>query len=176
MVNWNDIAETAMRYWQEFVNWFLSIPLYGQVLVVIGIAAVLILAGVLVYYILKGVAYLIYYIFKGVYLLLKGIGILFYKLFEAIYYAISGKPRPIKQEQLEQEQQAPPQIQEEVKPQYVEPVKQELFNVKPNAAYCSECGAEFSDRMQQQLAERGIAYCVHCGKGFKANKVELEQY
>ena len=174
MVDWNNVAETAMYYWEEFMNWFLNIPLYGQVLVVIGIAAILVLTVILVYYILKGVAYLVYYILKGTYLLLKSIGLLFYKLFEALYYAISGKPRPIKQEQ--EEQQDSPQVQKEPEVQHIQPVAKEFFELESNAAYCTECGAEFTERMHQQLAERSVAYCVHCGKGFKANIVEVEQY
>ncbi|MHA1194377.1 MAG: hypothetical protein ACTSP9_19185, partial [Promethearchaeota archaeon] len=96
MVNWNEIADQIFMHWQEFLQWFLSVPLYGQVLVVVGAVAVLILALVVVYYVLKGVAYLIYYILKGVYLLLKAIFLGLYKLFEELYYAITGNPRPVK--------------------------------------------------------------------------------
>ena len=84
--------------WQEIVDWFLLQPVYAQVLVLIGVFAVLTLAVILVYYILKGVGYLVYYILKGVYYLLKGIGLLFYKIFEGLYYAISGKTKPEKNE------------------------------------------------------------------------------
>jgi len=174
MVDWNNVAETAMYYWEEFLNWFLNIPLYGQVLVVIGIAAIVVLTVITVFYILKGVAYLVYYILKGIYLLLKSIGLLFYKLFEALYYAISGKPRQIKQEQ--EEKQVYPQGQKEPEVQPMQPVIKELYELESNAAYCTECGAEFTERMHQQLADRRVAYCVHCGKGFKANMVEVEQY
>lgn len=176
MVDWNNVAETAMYYWEEFMNWFLNIPLYGQVLVVVGIAAILVLTVITVYYILKGVAYLVYYILKGIYLLLKSIGLLFYKLFEALYYAISGKPRPVKQEQETQAQQVSPQVQKEPEPQYIQPIKKELYVPNPNAAYCTECGAKFTERMHQQLVERSVAYCIHCGKGFKANMIEIQDY
>lgn len=173
MVNWQNIAEQALRYWQEFLNWFLAIPLYGQVLVIFGAAIILILVIVLVYYVLKGVVYLVYYLLKSVYLLLKGIGILFYKLFEAIYYAISGKPRPPKKESMQQEpiQQNSSQVQEEQ--MHIEP--KEIHVIQPHAAYCSECGAEFTEKMEQQLLENGIVFCVHCGKGYKANMIEIEQ-
>ena len=89
--------------WEEIVNWFVAQPLYGQILVLIGLFAVIALAVVIVYFVLKGVVYLVYYILKGVYYLLKGIGLLFYKLCEGLYYAISGKPKP--ESATEQEQQ-----------------------------------------------------------------------
>ena len=68
--------------WEEIVDWYLTQPLYGQILVLVGLIALLALAVVILYYVLKGVAYLVYYVLKGVYYLLKGIGLLFYKIFE----------------------------------------------------------------------------------------------
>ncbi|MFX0033016.1 MAG: hypothetical protein ACFE9P_10150 [Candidatus Hermodarchaeota archaeon] len=175
MVDWNLVAETALYYLQEFMEWFLSIPLYVQILVVIGIAAVLVLTAIGVYYLLKGVVYLIYYILKGVYLLLKSIGLLFYKLFKTIYYAISGKPCcSIEQKSVEQE--VTPQLHNESEIKKKELLEEELDIVNPRAAYCTACGSEFSERMHQQLIERGIAYCALCGKGFKINMIEMEQY
>jgi hypothetical protein len=175
MVDWNIIAENALHFLQDFMEWFLSIPLYGQVLVVIAIAAVLVLTVIVVYYVLKGAVYLVYYILKGVYLLLKGIGLLFYKLFKAIYYAISGKPCcSLEQKQVEQE--LTPQLQKEPEAQKIEPLEEQLDIINPRAAYCTTCGSEFSERMHQQLIERGIAYCALCGKGFKVNLIEMEQY
>jgi len=175
MVDWNLIAETVLYYLQEFMEWFLSIPLYGQILVVIAIAAVLVLTAIGVYYVIKGVLYLIYYILKGVYLLLKGIGLLFYKLFKTIYYAISGKSCcPAEQKPVEQE--ITPQLHNESEIRKIEPMEEELDIINPRAAYCTACGSEFSERMHQQLIERGIAYCALCGKGFKVNVIEMEQY
>ena len=95
--------------WHEIVDWFLLQPIYAQVLVLIGVFAVLTLAVILVYYVLKGVCYLIYYLLKGIFYLFKGIGLLFYKVFEGLYYAISGKPKPVKEPIIQQ--QAPPQPQ-----------------------------------------------------------------
>jgi hypothetical protein len=145
--------------WQEIVDWFLIQPLYAQILVLIGVVAVLVLAVILVYYILKGVAYLIYYLLKGIYYLLKGIGLLFYKLFEGLYYAISGKPRPIKNP--EPEQQPTPQVVKEEEP--IVPVQSTEQVVRPEVAYCTECGNKFTDSMLQTLSERGVAFCIHCG-------------
>lgn len=174
MVDWNDVAETALIYLQEFMNWFLSIPLYGQILVIIGMAAVLVLTVIAVYYILKGVVYLVYYILKGVYFLLKGIGLLFYKLFKTIYYLISGKPCcPVEQKE---EQEVLPKVQLKPEAPKIEISEDPLDVIDPRAAHCTACGSQFSERMQQQLVERGIAYCALCGKGFKINMIEMEQY
>ncbi len=148
--------------WQEIVDWFLAQPLFAQVLVLIGVFAVLVLAVILVYYILKGVGYLIYYILKGVYYLLKGIGLLFYKIFEGLYYAISGKPRPPPKTEIPQE--APPQQPAQVKEEEpIIPIQKSTQLVRPEVTFCSECGNKFTDTMTQSLSETGVAYCIHCG-------------
>ncbi len=175
MVKWNAIADQAFLYWQEFLQWFLSVPVYGQVLVLVGAVAVLILAGVIVYYVLKGAAYLIYYVLKGVYLLLKAIFLGFYKLFEELYYGITGKPRLVKNEK-------EPEIEPDVSVAQVEEPRIETQHVlkhvtpiQPDAAYCSECGNQFTEQMQQKLHENGNVFCVYCGKGYKANAIEIAQ-
>lgn len=145
--------------WQAIVEWFLAQTIYAQILVLIGVFAVLTLAVILVYYILKGVGYLVYYLLKGVYYLLKGIGLLFYKAFEGLYYLISGKPKP--QSNPTPEQQAPPQMKQEEEP--IVPIQKSEQIVRPEVAYCSECGNRFTDTMLQTLLERGVAYCIHCG-------------
>ncbi len=163
MFEFSDIA----IWWQEIVTWFLAQPLFAQVLVIIGVVAVLVLAVILVYYVLKGVAYLIYYLFKGIYYLLKGIGLLFYKIFEGLYYAISGKPKPQKccetpneqQTQQQQSTQQPPQVEEEP----IVPIQKTPQVVHPEITFCSECGNKFTDTMLESLSTSGVAYCIHCG-------------
>ncbi|TFF86807.1 MAG: zinc ribbon domain-containing protein [Promethearchaeota archaeon] len=168
MVDWNAILNELLLYWEEFASWFLNIPIYGQVLVIFGAVAMLILAGVLVYYILKGVAYLIYYLLKGVYLLLKGIILGIYKLFRNLYFAISGKPKPPKDEEaLSSEVERSPQIEHN---------KPEMQLINPNAIYCSECGNKFSEKMLNQLSENGMVYCVNCGMGYKSNLIVVDNY
>ena len=169
MVDWNSIIDQALIYWEEFAAWFLNIPIYGQILVIFGAVAILIIAGVLVYYILKGVAYLVYYILKGTYLLLKAIVLGIYKLFRELYYAISGKPKPVKEKEEE------PSINNN-KQEQIKPVSSELQLINPNAAYCSECGSQFSEKMLRQLSENGIVYCVNCGKGYKSSLIIVENY
>ena len=171
MVDWNSIIDQALIYWEEFASWFLNIPIYGQILVIFGAVAILVLAGILVYYILKGVAYLVYYILKGIYLLIKAIILGIYKLFRELYYAISGKQKPVKQQQEEEVLSESRNASQQIKP-----ICSELQIINPNIAYCSECGSQFSEKMLQQLSENGIVYCVNCGKGFKSNLIVVENF
>jgi hypothetical protein len=177
MVDWEQVAESALLYWNQFVYWFLGMPIYAQALLIIGAVAAIVLAVIIVYYVLKGVAYLVYYILKGTYLLIKGIFIGIFKLFEELYYVISGKPRPVKEpsdkkccEQPESPQEYP---QEE---EIILPFQKEIQIVQPDAIFCSECGTQYSERMIEQLKLNGIAYCVYCGKGYKSTEIKVEQY
>jgi hypothetical protein len=177
MVNWEQIAEQALVYWEEFNAWFLGMPIYAQVLVIVGVVASLVLAVILVYYALKGVVYLIYYILKGIYLLIEGIFVGIYKLFEEFYYAISGKPKPVKapsDKECCEQPETPQQSYEEQ--EIIMPSQKEIQIVQPDAVYCSECGSQYTEIMLEQLKENGIAYCVFCGKGYKSIEVKAEQY
>ncbi|MHA1913152.1 MAG: hypothetical protein ACW986_01935 [Promethearchaeota archaeon] len=157
-------------WWQEIVNWYLAQPIYGQILVIVGVIALLALAVVIVYYVIKGVAYLVYYIFKGVYYLLKGIGVLFYKLFETLYYAISGESKP--ESNPPQEKQAQPQV--EIKSEPIAPVQKTYQSVNPDVSFCSECGNRFSDSMIKALSTKGDVFCIHCGSHFSSNSIKME--
>ncbi len=157
--------------WEEIVNWYLAQPIYGQILVLVGVIALLALAVVILYYILKGVAYLVYYILKGVYYLLKGLGLLFYKAFEALYYVISGKPKP-ESSTPAQDQQAPPQVERQPEP--IITVQKTYQTINPDVAFCSECGSKFSDSMVRTLSNNGLVYCIHCGKGFQSRSINVE--
>lgn len=157
--------------WEEIVNWFLVQPIYGQILVLVGVIALLALAVVIAYYILKGVAYLVYYILKGVYYLLKGLGLLFYKAFEALYYAISGETKP-ESSAPAQEQQAPPQVEKQPEP--IISVQKTYQTIKPDVAFCSECGSKFSESMVQTFSNNGFVHCIHCGKGFQSRSINVE--
>ncbi|MFX0074344.1 MAG: hypothetical protein ACFE96_02805, partial [Candidatus Hermodarchaeota archaeon] len=138
MVNWEQIAERALLYWEEFAEWFLSMPIYAQVLLIIGVVAALILAVIIVYYVLKGAAYLVYYVLKGTYLLIKGIFVGIYKLFEELYYLISGKPRPVKESSNEKCCQQPEPLQETPQErEIILPSQREIQLVQPDAIFCS---------------------------------------
>ena len=154
-------------YWQEIVDWFVVQPIYGQILILVGVIALLALAVVIIYYVLKGVAYLVYYILKGVYYLLKGIGLLFFKICEGLYYMISGKPKPGSQQQQIQPQFSKPVIQNA-------PIQKAMQSVHAEVSFCSECGNKFTDSMLRTLSEKNEAFCIHCGKAFQAISTGIE--
>jgi hypothetical protein len=162
--------------WEEIVNWYLAQPIYGQILILVGLIALLALAVVITYYILKGTVYLIYYVLKGVYYLLKGIGLLFYKIFEGLYYLISGKPKPQKNSTPKQSDQPdqPEKVQVEDQSEPNIPIQRTFQKVNNDVAFCSECGNEFSESMIHTLSDKGFAYCIHCGQGFKTNSMKIE--
>jgi hypothetical protein len=173
MVDWRQIADQVLLYWQEFITWFLALPIYSQVFVIMAAVGAIILSVIIVYFTIKGVAYLIYYILKGVYLLLKGIFTGLYKLFEELYYEISGKPKPIKESSDKkccEQPKAPQQSYEEQ--EIIKPMQKEIQIIQSDAVFCSECGSQYTERMLGQLRENGTAYCVFCGKGYKSTKVE----
>ena len=149
--------------WEELSSWYLTLPAYGQVLCLLAAFALIALVVALVYYIIKGVAYLVYYILKGVAYLVGGIFYGIYKLFEALYYLLTGKERPKKVEEVSTTPIEKVIIVQEVK-----------AKVEPTPLYCSECGSEITDTMSQQLDMSGIAYCAHCGKGYKSGFIEIE--
>ena len=154
-------------YWQMFVDWFLAMPLIGQVMLVVGIFAALVLVGIIVYYVIYGVAYLVYYILKGVYYLIKYILLGFYRVFEALYYAISGKEKPVKQPQATVQQGnvviqvKTPEVQKSV----------QMANM--DIMYCTDCGNKLTQEMTQQFGQKGSAFCTHCGKGFKSTQLSI---
>ncbi len=164
MNDYHDMFEVA---WQGIIDWFAAQPIYGQILILVGVIAILVLAVVIVYYVLKGVAYLVYYILKGVYYLFKGIGLLIYKIFEALYYGISGESKP---NTIQQQNQ--PQLREQIIQKA--PIQKNSREVHAEVTFCSECGKKFSGSMIQTLSENDVVYCIHCGKGFQANPIIVE--
>jgi hypothetical protein len=167
-IDWS-IFQTGWEYvWEDPIGWFLELPLFGQILVSIGIIAVTIAAIVLVYYILKGVAYLLYYLFKGLYYLFKDLFLGIYKLFETLYHAISGKPKttiePI-----------PPTL--ETPSIHAKPISNFIQRNEiriPN--YCTECGEKITESMESLLTSRGVAFCFYCGKEFEIRATEQPNY
>lgn len=157
----------------EFAEWFLAQPLYGQVLVIVGIVALLVAACALVFYILKGIAYLIYYILKGVYYLLKGVVVGSYRIVRALYFALAGKPDPKKQKKMEEK--VPEPLEQEKSVPLVASSQRSIDVFKPEVEYfCSECGGKFSERMIGNLRAKGLTFCEQCGKGFRAEEIPTE--
>lgn len=146
-MDWRDIVDNLYLWYNEFIDWYLIQPIYGQILVIVGIIAILALVITIVYYIIKGTAYLIYYILKGFYYLLKGIGLGLFKLSEGFYFLVSGEKRPKKQ------------------------TENNNLNtsIEANNAvlYCSECGIKFTEKMIKQMFSNNIVYCVNCGIALK---------
>ena len=151
-MDWRDIVNNLHLWYMEFVDWYLVQPIYGQILTIVGIIAILALVITVVYYIIKGIAYLVYYILKGTYYLLKGIGLGFFKLSEGLYYLVSGEQNPKKQTKNDN-------------------CKTNL-EVNKTILYCSECGIRLSVKMINQMFSSNIAYCVNCGKALKLVKYQ----
>ncbi|MFX1503989.1 MAG: hypothetical protein ACFFDH_23710 [Promethearchaeota archaeon] len=151
-MDWSSFLDNIGVWYETFISWFLEQPIYGQVLVIIGIVAILALLVTIIYYIIKGIAYLIYYIIKGVYYLLKGIGYGFYKLFEGFYLLISGKTKSSTNKTIENNIQ-----------------KNTIDERQYFVLYCSECGSKFSEKMRKHLEINGMVFCVKCGNQFKLN-------
>ena len=152
------IAQSNSIYWQEFAAWFLSLPLFYQIIVGVGIATIVILLIIGVYYLLKGIAYLVYYILKGVYYIIKGISIGIYRALKWFYYLLVGKPKPEENEsEITQPVVAQPIPKTTVQESTEEP-ESEIVR------YCPECGVEFTSIMTIQLNKDGYVYCSYCGK------------
>ena len=145
-MDWRNFVENIGTWFNIFIEWYLEQPLYGQVLVIIGIIAVVVLVVTLVYYIIKGIAYLIYYIFKGIFYLLKYIGYGFYKLFEGFYLLVSGKSKS--------------QTQKNTKINIQDNIPKDL---RISLEYCIECGKRVTSNMKKRLQVKGIVFCVNCG-------------
>ncbi len=170
MVNWTDV----INGWQLFANWYFSLPLLGQVMVIIGIFAAIALVLILIFYIIYGLCYLVYYIFKGIYYLFKYIALGIYKIFEALYYALSGKEKPIKAPN-GAVQPTPVIVQKVPQTQHVHaPIDRNIQYVNSGVMFCTECGNHFTESMSKQMNENGMAFCVYCGKGFKLTSMGIE--
>ncbi len=161
--------------WDELINWYLGLPAYGQLLCLLAAFALISFTIAIVYYVIKGVVYLLYYAFKGVFYLIAGIFFGLYWIFETIYCAISGNERPSKNWKLFSKKKLNAENVEEISkesPQKATPKKE--LNIE--VSFCNECGSKFTDTMKQHLTTDGIAFCPHCGKGYKANSPEIVEY
>lgn len=147
---WRELMDTIGFWYNEFIEWYFVQPIYGQILALVGIIAIIALSITLIYYLIIGIAYLVYYIIKGIYYLLKGIGLGIFKLCEGFYNLVSGKYKSVEKSQNNTFQ--------------LEIPNSEFTNT---ALYCTECGRRFSDKMLSHLNKRGIIFCVNCGKEFK---------
>ncbi len=151
-MEWEEFFNSIGFWYNIFVEWYLSAPIVAQVFAIIGLVTIFALAVTLVYFAIKGVAYLVYYILKGLYLLLKYIGYGFYKLTEGFYLLVSGKKKPSK-------------------------AKSSQTNIQNTVSYhqnyilefCSECGRKVSDRMKVNFEKNGMTFCENCGTQLNLN-------
>lgn len=153
--------------WQVFVSWFLSLPLFGQILVAVGLVTIIVLVFIGVYYLLKGIGYLIYYILKAIYYIIRGVIIGIFRVFKGIFNAFSEKeePKEKKTTEVEQEPSQPIEAQKE----QISPVQEILEQPQPKTiSYCPECGSAMSEVMSTQLNKEGYAYCTFCGEKFES--------
>ena len=159
--------------WQVFVSWFLGLPLFGQILVAVGLVTIIVLVFIGIYYLLKGIGYLIYYIFKAVYYVIRGIIIGIARVFQGISHALSEKEGPKEQNkaEMEQEPSQPIEVQKEQISPVLDPVAQ---NVPKVISYCPECGVQFTDLMTNQLNKEGYTYCTFCGEKFDSQTTAAE--
>ena len=151
-MEWENNFNSIGFWYNAFIEWYTSAPIYAQVFAIIGLITLLALAITLLYFIIKGIAYLVYYIFKGLYLLLKYIGYGFYRLTEGFYFLVSGKSKPSKQVISHRN------IQNNFTNDYHYILE-----------YCSECGRKISERMKLHFEKNGMAFCENCGKQLTLN-------
>lgn len=155
-MDWKNIADTIILWYDKFIEWYLVQPIYGQVLTIIGIIALLALVITLIYYVIKGIAYLFYYILKGIYLLLKGIGFGIFKLCEGFYKLVSGDAKKNKHTN-----------------NVILPNEDQFNNIQTNITFCTECGSRFSEKMIRKILLNGNVFCVNCGKEFTLNEFQI---
>ncbi|TFG02777.1 MAG: zinc ribbon domain-containing protein [Promethearchaeota archaeon] len=154
-------------YWSWFLEWFINLPLVGQILVVIGITTVIILSSIGLYYLLKGIGYLIYYLCKGIYFILKGIALGFYKLLIGIYHLIFGK-----QEANDNESDTSQEIELQKEP--VPLIQKSVESIPSSISFCPECGIEFTDMARRKMNENGQVYCTYCGNKVESKSIKID--
>jgi len=57
-MDWENLLENISVWYNIFLEWYSQQPLYGQVLAIIGIIAILVSIVILIYYIIKGIAWI----------------------------------------------------------------------------------------------------------------------
>jgi hypothetical protein len=151
-LEWEYFINGIEFWYNTFIEWYLSAPIFAQVLAIIGLITIFALAITLIYFVIKGVAYLVYYLLKGLYLLLKYIGYGFYKLTEGFYLLVSGKSKSPKPDNSQNN------IQNNI-------VSHQNYILE----YCSECGRKVSEKMKSYFLKNGTTFCENCGTHLNLN-------
>ncbi len=159
---------------EQLADWYFSLPLFGQVLIVLSIIAILALIFAIIFYIILGLGYVVYYLLKGLYYLLKEVGHLLLRLSRAIYRMMFDQGTHQPDHLHQQKIQSPTEVHSTLIK------KQKNLNAPPlelidsQIKFCNECGAKFTLKMKEFLNSRGLVYCEYCGKGFEIQKTEME--
>ncbi|MFO7794612.1 MAG: hypothetical protein ACQERB_01250 [Promethearchaeati archaeon] len=147
MVNWESYPfNWFIEYWNKFVDWFIIQPLFAQILVIVGIFAIIVATIFIIYYICLGV----------------------YKFFHAIYKAILGEEKPIEKTI---NTNSSKEINSEIYRNRPRTSGIQIKNPK-GVHFCSECGVEFSDKITGLLLSRGMVYCDNCGKKYETKSIK----
>lgn len=145
-------------FWSSFGPYFLGLEPLFQLLIMVGVIAVVSLVITLVYYLIKGVLYLIYYTLKavvyityyslkGVYLLLKAMVKIAVKILEKVGdFLDSIFNRDITPEKVGAQMEAIT-------------VPKTIISPK----FCPICGNAFDEIMDEVLHKEGHAFCQSCG-------------
>ncbi len=149
---------------EQLADWYFSLPLFGQVLIVLSIMAILALIFALIFYIILGLGYVVYYLLKGLYYLLKEVGHLLLRLSKGIYRMIFDQGAHQPDHPHQQKIQSPTEVHSTL-------IKKQ--KIDSQIKFCNECGAKFTLKMKEFLNSRGRVYCEYCGKGFEIQKTEM---
>jgi hypothetical protein len=147
-------------YADSFGDWIVGFqtfvtgqPWYLQLAIIVGLVAATVAAFTVVYYVIKGVIYLITQIFK---LLWSVLGAIFKK---PVTNHPTAQPAPVT-----------PSIQVTIpSPQPVtvnaQPVQTTIKPKEPGKKFCPMCGEVFTDKMMQLLTGQARVFCEFCGAG-----------
>lgn len=142
-------------FWTVFMtfkDWFLTVPFIIQVLIIAALTAITVGALVLTYYVIKGVFWLIFQIFK-----------LFIELFKVIF----GINRD-KKINAPTTQPASKTVQTQVSSRPTLPtvaITPAVQTQIPTATkmFCPNCGQSFTDSMIALVQKNGKTFCEFCG-------------
>ncbi|TFF98010.1 MAG: hypothetical protein EU547_02740 [Promethearchaeota archaeon] len=142
-------------YLIAFVNYFVEAPLFAQILMGIGLFALIAISITL-----------IYYIAKGIYLLIKKICQGIYKLGQKIYRFIEQKIEEFEHtDYCHQWCRAKDSRDGDSSESNISQKEKKIIVKNPQRVkFCSFCGEALSSRALNILAKDGRAFCENCGR------------
>jgi hypothetical protein len=142
-------------FWTVFMtfkDWFLTIPFIFQVLVIAALTAITVGSLVLTYYIIKGVFWLLWQIFK-----------LFIELFKAIFGLNKGKTCCAPQLQPVTNVIPTPNTTRPATPTVIVTPPAQTQIPTATKMFCPNCGQSFTDQMITMVKKNGKTFCEFCG-------------